>query len=116
MKLASDMTLGYMDDLSLGGEESVVAADVEFVEREAEKLGLNLNHAMCEAILSDNRVLQNDSVKKFKHVKPEAATLLGAPLSGSGALDDTLESHCRNLSSAITRLSSIGRQDARSEE
>jgi len=112
MKLASDMTLGYMDDLSLGGEESVVAADVEFVEREAEKLGLHLNHAKCEAISSDNRVLQYDGFKKFKHVKPEAATLLGAPLSGSGALDHTLESHCRNLSSAITRLSSIGRHDA----
>ena len=70
----------------------MVAADVEFVEREAEKLGLHLNHAKCEAISSDNRVLQYDGFKKFKHLKPEAATLLGAPLSESDALDFTLES------------------------
>ena len=50
LKLSSALTLGYLDDLTLGGEESVVAADVEMIEREAEKLGLHLNHAKCEVI------------------------------------------------------------------
>ena len=50
MSCSSPVTLGYLDDLTLGGEESIVTTDVELIERESESLGLHLNHSKCEVI------------------------------------------------------------------
>ena len=51
-------------------------------------------------------------MKNFRSVKPEAASLLGAPLSESDALEHILQSQCQALSLAITRLEGIGKHDA----
>ena len=69
---ASPLTLGYLDDLTLDGEESTVAADVELIERESESLGLRLNHSKCEVISRIDTKFNN--LKNFKPVKPDAAT------------------------------------------
>src|SRR6218665_1622037 len=42
MRCSSPVTLGYLEDLTLGGEESTVTADVELIKRESESLGLHL--------------------------------------------------------------------------
>jgi len=41
--LKVDLNLGFLDDLSLGGLESVMADDIENVVKEGERLGLVLN-------------------------------------------------------------------------
>jgi len=48
--LSSDLTLGYLDDLTLAGPESVVAADIQQVMAERSKMGLCLNPSKCEVI------------------------------------------------------------------
>jgi hypothetical protein len=46
----SEFVAGYMDDLTLGAEASVVADDIEFIRREGKSIGLELNTAKCELI------------------------------------------------------------------
>ena len=41
--LQSELPLGYLDDFTLGGEQSVVAKDVERVAEMGQALGLTLN-------------------------------------------------------------------------
>ena len=48
--LSSDLTLGYLDDLTLAGPQSVVAADIQQVVAEGSKMGLCLNSSKCEVI------------------------------------------------------------------
>jgi len=48
--LSSDFTLGYLDDLTLAGPQSVVAADIQQVMAEGSKIGLCLNPSKCEVI------------------------------------------------------------------
>ena len=93
------MTLGYLDDLNLMvGKESTVAADVELIVRESESLqGLHLNHSKCEIISRSDTSTKFNNIENFKPVKPKAASLLGSLLSDSEALEQTLESHCKNL-------------------
>src|SRR6218665_534262 len=112
MRCSSPVTLGYLDDLTLGGEESIVTADVELIERESGSLGLHLNHSKCEVISRGDTSTKFYNLKNCKPVNPKAASLLGSPLSDSEALEQTLESHCKSLSLAITRLGGIGRHDA----
>ena len=81
------MTLGYQDDLTLGGEKSTVAADMELIERESESLGLHLNHSKCEVISRNDTSTKFNNLQNFKPVKLKAASLLGASLSDSEALE-----------------------------
>src|SRR6218665_2625530 len=112
MRCSSPVTLGYLDDLTLGGEESIVTADVELIERESGSLGLHLNHSKCEVISRSDTSTKFYNLKNFKPVNPKAASLLGSPLSDSEALEQTLEFHCKSLSLAITMLGGIGKHDA----
>jgi hypothetical protein len=50
LKLQSPLSIGYLDDLSLGGSPEVVAADVETIERGCVELGLCLNRTKCEIV------------------------------------------------------------------
>src|SRR6218665_1307542 len=45
IKLQSNLRIGYLDDLTLGGSKETVAADVQLLETEAKKLGLFLNRS-----------------------------------------------------------------------
>ena len=46
----SALNLGYLDDLTLGGQVDVVAADVLTVAEAGRDLGLILNISKCELI------------------------------------------------------------------
>jgi len=48
--LEANLNLGFLDDLTLGGPESVVADDVSKNIKEGEDLGLILNTSKCELI------------------------------------------------------------------
>ena len=49
--LSSDLTLGYLDDLTLAGPQSVVAADIQQVMAEGSKMGLCLNLRSARSFL-----------------------------------------------------------------
>ena len=72
----------YLDDGTLGGSVEDITQDLQIVEREAGKLGLQLNHAKSEIIIHDHRAVSSmlEAVPDLYPVRPELATLLGCPL------------------------------------
>jgi len=48
--LKSDLKLGYMDDVSLGGPVDTVVSDVIEIAKVGSSMGLTLNPSKCELI------------------------------------------------------------------
>lgn len=112
-QMKSPLTVGFLDDLTLGGKAEEVAEDVQRLESECEKLGLFLNRTKCE-IISTSADIQRDfePLRQFRWINPSDATLLGAPLSTETALTNTLNTRTVELKRTIEKLSSIATHDA----
>ena len=109
--LSCPLEIGYMDDLTLGGDEKQVARDVEIVESRGREIGLELNLKKCEFISESG--LSNESIfSQFIHLVIPNASLLGAPLTVGQAMDSMLTSRCDDLTRAISRLKLITAHDA----
>ena len=76
--LASDIVIGYLDDITLGGDEPVLAADVAQIQTQGEAVGLKLNINKCEFI-SDSGTPSTSLFQDFVHLPLGSATLLGGP-------------------------------------
>ena len=76
--LQSDIILGYLDDVSGGGDLESVADDVTKVESLGAELGLRLNRNKCELISSNFPVDLPHSLRGFKLVDPTDAILLAS--------------------------------------
>ena len=50
LSLMSELTLGYLDDVTLGGPIDVVAADVQTIVAVGEAMGMHLNCVKCELL------------------------------------------------------------------
>lgn len=109
--LHSDLVVGYMDDLSLGGSEVTVATDIDNIISAGHKIGLKLNTHKCEIISKSNSHSSN-SFADFVRVNPGDATLLGAPLSAGQAMDNILQQKLDNLIKTSERLKLISAHDA----
>jgi len=110
--LSSNLSIGFLDDFTLGGHETVVADDVNTIIESGEMLGLNLNTNKCELICEQQDQLESDLLRSFFRIQPDDSYLLGAPLFPGQALDSALASCCSALSLAIDRLGSVGSHDA----
>ena len=104
--LSSALTLGYLDDVTLGGSIDTLAADVQTI------IGLCLNNMKCEIIAHQQFVITDPTLCSFSRVNIEDATLLGAPLFTGKVLDEAWASRCSELSRAVDRLKLICAQDA----
>ena len=105
--MKSSLVIGYLDDLTAGGEQQAVVSDYLTLQRMACEMGLKLNVAKCEVITSDPLSL-NRSFGGFNVLSPCEGTLLGAPLLDGSAMNQALESRCSNLCRALTgSLSSV---------
>ena len=80
--LESDLVLGYLDDVSGGGDLPTVARDVSMVEEYGAALGLSLNRSKCELIALAPPAVLPKSLEGFRLVAPSDAELLGAPHPG----------------------------------
>ena len=100
--------LGYLDDISLGGNAEVVAV----VERESALLGLQFIHNKCEIVVGSTGHEMPMIFQHFATVELDAAVLLGAPLSTGEVLTLCLEAWCAELSLAIERLVKVNKHDA----
>jgi hypothetical protein len=78
--LQSDLILGYLDDVSGGGDLESVTDDVTKVESLGAELVLRLNRNNCEHILCHLPTDLPHSLRGFKLVDPGEAILLGAPI------------------------------------
>ncbi|HSN24572.1 MAG TPA: reverse transcriptase domain-containing protein, partial [Methylomicrobium sp.] len=109
--LSSELVVAYMDDVTLGGQQSLVADDVEKISALGVEYGLRLNVAKCEAI-SLCGITSHATLVSFQQFTPETATLLGAPLSTGQALTDSLTARCADLARAVDRLNMVSAHDA----
>src|SRR6218665_1806938 len=108
--LTSDLRMGYLDDLSLGGSPDIVAKDIETLASLNSSLGLNLNLNKCEFYSPSVMASNYPSFSEFQCVDFESLTLLGAALFKGSALDSMLQAHCKALESAIDDLCQLPAQ------
>ena len=109
--LSSKFAIGYLDDLTLGGVEEVLAADVAQIREQGEALGLKLNINKCEFI-NDNATSSAPIFQDFIKLVPGNSMLLGAPLRSGKAMDTALTKRCDDLALAISRLKTLPSHDA----
>ena len=109
--LSSDLTLGYLDDLTLAGPQSVVAAYIQQVMAKGCKMGLSLNPSKCKVISHPDANIVDQTVSLFTFMSVADATLLGAPLFSGKVFDDTWLPCCEDLKRAVERFSLLSAQD-----
>jgi len=95
--LVSVLTLGYLDDVMLGGSIDIVAADVQTIIAQGEAMGLCLNNMKCEIIAHQQTVITDATLCSFSRVAIEDATLLGVPFFAGRVLDEAWASRCSEL-------------------
>jgi hypothetical protein len=110
--LASVLTLGYLDDLTVGDKQSIVVADVQRVKDIGENMGLTLNVSKCELFCHPNASITDPLLLSFSRRGINDASLLGAPLFIGSELDDAWSNRLTDLRRAVERLSLLGAQDA----
>ena len=114
MSLKSELRIGFLDDVTLGGPEKVVSEDITVVESEAAKLGLQLNKLKCEITSRVNR--QQNSYREafsgFQFTDLDNLFMLGSPVMAGSAVDRALEQKTNELKKAISRLSTLHAHDA----
>ena len=104
--LTSEFVIGYLDDITLGGETDSVLEDFSRIELTAGAIGLSLNHAKCEVTCRDDEA-RSKFIKRGIHLKEvgrEELTLLGAPLMPGPAVDGALIEKCTDLQTTSVRL------------
>jgi len=110
--MGAELTLGYLDDLTLGSHQSQIAKDVQRVIEEGRAMGLVLNVSKCELIADPRTTVDDPVLQSFQRIDVKDAILLGAPLFPGSVLDRLWSERCTDLSRAVDRLSLIGSQDA----
>jgi hypothetical protein len=81
--LLSELVLGFLDDVAIGGDAACVVKDFVQLESAANQLGLVLNRDKCEIVgLSDDtRSLFASQGINLPETSPAEVILLGAPLN-----------------------------------
>ena len=99
----SKFKIAYMDDITLGGPSTVVAADVALIRLQGTTQGLFLNDKKCE-VISVNGHINEISLQQFIQYTQSSSSLLGAPLTHGAAMNDCLSNRWIELKRAISRL------------
>jgi len=111
LSLASDLILGFLDDFTIGGHLTSVAADVATIRSSGASLGLSLNSIKSEVISCSGDVSHPQFIG-FRQLSIDNATLLGAPIFAGQALNDSLSALYCDLEVAVERLQLISAHDA----
>src|SRR6218665_1063759 len=113
--MASPLTLGYLDDVTLGGKTQVVADDIGKLEAQCKTLCLLLNRSKCE-VISRPPSLRSTNIKhqlnQFTWTSPDHAMRLGAHLSTCDALSEALAAGTAELTRMLYRLADVATHDA----
>ena len=88
--MKSALIIGYLDDLTAGGDQQVVASDYLMLQKMTSEMGLKLNVAKCEVITNDPLALDL-AFSGFNLLNPCEGTLLRAPLLDGSAMNQALE-------------------------
>src|SRR5215470_1232849 len=108
--LSSDLRVGYLDDVTLGGDVHTVGNDVARVQTDGAAISLHLNTSKFEVICQSQCPL-GVSISQFKLVPTDQAVLLGAPLIPGASLDKSLSNSHVEMSTLENRLALITAHD-----
>ena len=86
----SSLKMAFMDDVTLSGPAATFASDVAMIKAEGASGGLFLNDQKCESIIANGQPPDDALLRDFIQLTPTSATLLGAPLVISSAMDKCL--------------------------
>ena len=111
LSLASELTFGFLDDFTIGGPISTVAADVASIKSKGASLGLTLNPSKSE-VISRSGNITHAQFTGFHQLSSDYATLLGAPIFSGPAMDASLSTLYEDLKLAVDRLHLISAHDA----
>lgn len=104
--IQSELVSGYLDDIGIGGEATMVADDVMRLEQEARTIGLTLNHNKCEVLGPPEAIAAwNASGLAFARPPLSDSTLLGSPTQAGPGVDAALASKSVDLRTMLSRLS-----------
>ena len=109
--LTSPLKIGYLDDITIGGQQSTVAEDVDTIRTMSETIGLKLNNSKCE-LISNSKAPVINTFKDFVQLQPDSAYLLGAPLTTGPAMDQALQQRSSDLERGIENLKKLAAHDA----
>jgi len=76
----AEFRVGYLDDITLGGEQTALTEEVSFLRDRAGDLGLILNDSKCELLSYSLTLTTIQGFENSTHVSIEKAVLLGSPL------------------------------------
>src|SRR6218665_780341 len=110
--LESELKIGFIDDITLGGEAWRVAHDIEVVAELETTMGLVLNQSKCEIYSPDSSRSQTAPFLNYTQVKAAELELLGAPLFRGEALNAALEEQCTVHRRSMIRLQKLPSQSA----
>ena len=113
-QLESELSLLYLDEGTLGGSVENLRHDLEVVEREGARMGLQLSREESEIIYDDPDTVS--SILQFlpgtQIVDPAKATLLGSPVGDVSSISDILTSKTDMLRRMGERLQLLPAHDA----
>ena len=72
--------MSYLDVLTLGGPEEIIAQDVQRIIDVGDSISLHLNISKCELISSPDFQVSDVTLKSVSRTFIANASLLGAPL------------------------------------
>ena len=105
IRLYSTVKTGFMDDVTLSGDQPTVEKDIVTITESTSETGLRLNTHKCEIMMEDfPRVEVLPTFKDFVRVDKDEMTLLGAPVLQGKAQDMAIERKMDGLSTAIECL------------
>jgi len=99
MQLKSEVTIGYLDDITLIGDCDTVLSDLVAFKHRCTEMGLGLNPSKCEITGDSDTSLFQHVLPGVKCISKSSATLLGAALDVEG-----VERHLDQLLGAIGAL------------
>ena len=109
--LTSELRIGYIDDITVGGTLTSVEHDVNFIRNNGPSVGLYLNATKCELITTTTPA-QTSILSEFIVVKPSNMCLLGAPIFPETCLNEMLRHKLKEFERLSTNLRSIDAHDS----
>jgi len=111
---SSELVLGFLDDVAIGGEAACVLEDFVQLEVAAKKIGLEMNHNKCEIVghSAVSRSLFASRGINLPETNADQVIFLGSPLSAGQHLDIMLESKHQELQRLSKRLELMPSHDS----
>jgi len=110
----TDLKIGYLDDLSLGGETNKTLDELDKLEAALATLGLFVNNSKCELIALGEAAETIGRARRPDFIKLVASevSLLVAPLFDGILLGETLRGFTENLVTITSRLQLMPAHDS----